>query len=176
METGTTTTTPPAPPPPRQELIKAELNSEQKSLTRSDRKILKSFFGFAGFQGGRGETRKKADACLFVKDTLFLNEETEEDATELSLEEVMEYIGKLPSIFSSDKKEIQRFLENDGLELEDRAMCAVIRSFQVTTTTTTTTTTVTKTDDCSQRRRHPLFSDKRTTKKPSFLLFVFTEV
>ena len=116
--------------PRRQELIKAELDTEFRSLTQSDRSLLRGFFGFCGFEGGRKATRNKEDACLFVKESLFSNDTSEADDETIRLDEVMKYVQRLPSIFSSKEQEIKDFLEKDGLHLQDRAMCAVIRSFQ----------------------------------------------
>ena len=119
---------------PREDLIKGELDSEFRSLTHSDRLLLRAFFGFSGIEGGRQATKTKQDACLFVKETLFSNDSTSEtagsDDETIRLDEIMKYINRLPSIFSNKEQEIKAFLENDGLELNDRTMCAVIRSFQ----------------------------------------------
>ena len=153
MERTTTSST--TPSSSRQELIKAELSSQHQSLTKSDRELLKTFLGFEGIQGGRERTRREEDACLFVKNCLFpkKEEEGEEEEEEegsynfddnndnninksgqgqlFPLDEVMDYVTKFPSIFPNDEKSIKEFLETGGLQLGDRSMCAVIRSFQV---------------------------------------------
>ena len=132
MGEGTTTTI------TRQELIKAELSTEHHQLTKSDRELLKFFFGYVGMKGGRGQTRREEDACLFVKNCLFPRKEEEDDNDNnnngqglFRLNEVMKYVTKFPSIFPNDEESVKEFLETGGLDLGDRSMCSVIRSFQV---------------------------------------------
>ena len=115
----------------RQEQIKSELESEKQSLTKSDRELLKAYFGYLGLKDGRKQTKSKSDACLFVKKCLFPDED--EGINEEALfptEELVKYAKNFPSIFPNDKKHIEEFLANDGLGLTDREQCAIIRTYQ----------------------------------------------
>ena len=113
----------------RQEEIKSELESEKQSLTKSDRELLKAYFGYLGLKGGRNQTKSKSDACLFVKKCLFPDDE--EGINEaFPTEELVRYAKNFPSIFPNDKKHIEEFLTNEGLELTDREQCAIIRTYQ----------------------------------------------
>ena len=113
----------------RQRDIQEELSTEKESLTSSDRELCKSFFGYSGVKNGRGKTKRKEEACLFVKNCLFPEEKEEEES--LDVDKLVDYAEKFPSIFPTDKKEVMRFLSKDGLGLSDREECAILRAMQV---------------------------------------------
>ena len=46
----------------RKELLKREITSEFYSLTASDRRLLKLFFGYIGVKGKREKKKEKKDA------------------------------------------------------------------------------------------------------------------
>ena len=114
----------------RQEQIKSELESEKQSLTKSDRELLKAYFGYLGLKDGRKQTKSKSDACLFVKKCLFPDEDEGINEEAFPTEELVKYAKNFPSIFPNDKKHIEEFLANDGLGLTDREQCAIIRTYQ----------------------------------------------
>ena len=113
----------------RQEQIKSELESEKHSLTKTDRELLKAYFGYLGLKGGRNQTKSESDACLFVKKCLFPNNDEQIDEA-FPIEELVKYAKNFPSIFPNDKKSMEEFLTNDGLKLTDREQCAIIRTYQ----------------------------------------------
>ena len=112
--------------------IKNELDSENARLTKSDRRLLKTYFGFLGVEGVRKSTRKKEDACNFIRECLFENidegSDNEKDF-DMDSEIIWDTYEKFPTV--SNEKELKNFLTNDGITFEERTMVGILRSYQV---------------------------------------------
>ena len=120
----------------RQKQIKEEIGSESQSLTSNDRQLLKQFLGYSGWKNGRAQTKTKASASYFVKNSLFpKGKEEEEEKEDIGIEEILNSssIKEFPPIFldTEKKDDAKKFLEEGGCNLSSREECAIIRSFQV---------------------------------------------
>ena len=113
--------------------IKNELDSEKVRLTKSDRRLLRCYFGFIGVKGVRKSTRKKEDACNYIQQCLFENidegSSDDEKDFDMDTEIIWDNFNKFPTV--SDETDLKYFLINDGITLEDRTMVGIVRSYQV---------------------------------------------
>ena len=99
------------------------------TLARHDRRILKLFFGYLSLKDGRQASKSKQDACNFVKQALWHEDDGDNDAFCLDTELDWVSLDGLGGIFSKDRTDIQKFLLS-GDNLTDIDQCAYIRSYQ----------------------------------------------
>ena len=99
-------------------------------LSRHDRRLLKLYFGYIALENGRKATKSKHDACLFVREALFDEEDSPEEQA-FSLEDEIDWktFNDLAGIFSKDRTDVQAFLTSEG-GLTDLEEVAIIRSHQ----------------------------------------------
>ena len=139
----------------RKEILKREITSEFYSLTASDRRLLKVFFGYVGVKGKREKKKKKEDAGFFVRQCLWPNsdvsgksrsrngeevEQVEHDNSErldnedepfdMGILKDNEYFN-FPSLLQMRRESIERLILDEGIHLDEREEAGIIRCWQV---------------------------------------------
>ena len=99
------------------------------TLSHHDRRILKLFFGYLSLKNGRKATKTKDDACLYVRQALFHEDDLDNEDFCINTEIDWVSLDGLGGIFSKDRTDVQNFLLSGG-HFDALTECAYIRSYQ----------------------------------------------
>ena len=122
--------------------IEVQTAGERYCVTAPERKLLRYFFGFSNSadpadRGPNFVKRRKDEASYFVRKMLFSDENSEEEEAELfrfqegekeAADIDLAKIALESTITNNEIGELRRFLSQDGIQLTDKEICAILQT------------------------------------------------
>ena len=122
--------------------IEVQTAGERHCVTAPERKLLRYFFGFSNSadpadRGPNFVKRRKDEASYFVRKMLFSDENSEEEEAELfrfqegekeAADIDLAKIALESTITNNEIGELRRFLSQDGIQLTDKEICAILQT------------------------------------------------